>query len=245
MKLQLTQRDIKLLIFIFRFKAVTFKQIEQYFFKRDISTVSKRLNKLRKNGFIKVIAKAHGLHGSLIFGLTKYGFKQLISVYPNLCLVERYKSNSVFHDLTLVDIENLLASKSNIERYWTENVIQSSKMFAEDDSLSFFRDFRFDACIKFKSETNDRFIFGVEFESSQKGSLNYKSKLAQIYNQIRPQAVLYICKGYHIERAIKKAESEIATNQPKKLYFIQYDELTKGEKTLTFHNQDSQKIVIK
>ena len=243
--MQLTERDIKLLEFIFKFKAVTFKQIEQYFFNRDSSTVSKRLTKLRRNGLISVTGKAPTINSSMIFGLTKHGFKRLTMLYPNAFLVERYKSNSLFHDVTLVEVEKVIRSKSNVEFYWPENIIQSSRIFSEDDSLSYFREFGFDALIRFKTDSSGSFVFGLEYENSQKGQECYKSKFKRIYSQSRPQAVLYICKDYQIERAIKKAESEIATSQNKKLYFIQYDELTKGEKTLTFENQDGKKIVIK
>ncbi len=245
MKIQLQKRDIKLLEFVFRFKAVTFKQLEKHFFNRDSSTVSKRLTKLRKCGLISVTGKAPHLNSSMIFGLTKQGFKQLMILNPHAFLVERFKSNSPFHDVTLVEIEKLISSKMNVEFYWPENIIQSSRFFAEDDSLSYFREFGFDGLIKYKTETNGSFIFGLEYENSQKGLECYKSKLKKIYSQSRPQAVLYICKTKQIENALKKAESEIATNQNKRLYFIQYDELIKGEKTLTFENQDSKKIVIK
>jgi hypothetical protein len=245
LKIQITKRDVNLLLFLFRFKAVTFKQIEHYFFKRDTSTVSKRLTKLRKNGLVTVICKAPALNSSLIFGLTKSGLNQLLKLFPDLCLSERYKSHSIFHDVALVEIASALKSKSNVESYWTENTIQSSRSFADDDSLSLFRDFNFDGLVRFKTDSSGSFIFGLEYENSQKDSTRYKAKISQIYLESRPQAVLYVCNSSNIEKAIKKAELEIANNYPKKLFFIQYDEVTKGEKTLTFENQDSKRIVIK
>lgn len=236
------ERDLKLLMFVFKFKAVTFKQIRDYFFKRDTSTVSRRLIKLRKSGLVTVIAKGHDSNSSLIFGLTKNGFNQLTKHFPDLCFIERFKSNSIFHDVALVEIENVLKSKRRIERYWTENLIQSSRVFADDDSLSFFRDFNFDGLIRYDKGNGDFYIFAIEYENSQKSAETYKSKLSQVYLHNRPQAILYICKDESIERAIRKAESEIASNKDKKLYFIKYDELTKGERTVTFVNQDSKAI---
>ncbi|MFP5386021.1 MAG: hypothetical protein ACLGHN_08090 [Bacteriovoracia bacterium] len=181
----------------------------------------------------------------MIFGLTKKGYTVLTKFYPDLYSGERYKSHSIFHDVALVEIGNTLSRNPTVENFWPENVIQCSKLFEEDDSLSFFRDYNFDGLIKMKTASSGSFIFGLEYENSQKESKRYHSKISQIYLQSRPQAVLIVCVSHSIEKAIKKAELEIVQSSQKKLFFIQYDELTKGEKNLTFENQDGKRIVIK
>jgi DNA-binding PadR family transcriptional regulator len=212
----LTKRDLQLLYFILKFKVVTFKQIEKRVFSRSTSTVSKRLSKLRQKGYITVIGRNYENNHSHIYSLTKYGFNTLQKDNGRFFLVDRFKSNSVSHDVTLVEIESILSSMNCVENFWPENIIQCSKEFADDDSLSYFRDFNFDGLIKYSSGTSGSFIFGVEYECTQKGFENYKIKLSQIYNHARPQVILYICKDTSIERVIKKSRTRSVSKSSKK-----------------------------
>lgn len=207
-------------------------------------TASLRLKKLLKHGLIRIIGKNFKHSNSLIYGLTKNGFKEILKRNPEMLLIERYQSNSIDHDVKLVEIFQMLSAKKNVQNYWPENVIQCSREFSEDETLSRYREFFFDGLIRYNDLAYGAFIFGLEYECSQKSSFEYREKLNKLYRYKRPQAILYICETLSIENAIKKIEREIVTDNSYKLYFMQYESLIAHNDLVTFVNQKGSKIII-
>ncbi len=207
-------------------------------------TASLRLKKLLKHGLIRIIGKNFKHSNSLIYGLTKSGLKEILKRHPKMLLVERYQSNSIDHDVKLVEIFQNLINKKNVQNYWPENVIQCSRKFSEDEKLSRYREFFFDGLIQYNDLAYGTFIFGLEYESSQKGSSEYRKKLTNLYRYKRPQAILYLCETLSIENAIKKIEKELVTDNSYKLYFMQFESLITHNDFVTFVNQEGSKIII-
>jgi hypothetical protein len=221
------------------------KQIKRDIIIADESTVWRRLQKLRLNGLIE--SKGNDFRGdkSTIFGIGKQGQATLLQSDPNEYIGSRCKSNSIEHDIKLVDIRKTFSRFSYVRDYWTENKIQTSLQVAEDGKLSLFKAFNFDAVLRLDNQRGNRLLCGLEFESSQKSQALYDKKLKQLYQEPFLKAVLYICLSEQIENAIKKSESILVSEGDKKLFFVQYSKFSSESHVVTFQNQDNRIIEIR
>lgn len=243
-KLQLTKRDMLLFEYLHCYKVATFKQIRRDVLRAGMSTAWERLNKLRLHGMIACKGSDHRGDKSLIFSLATNGHKHLLSTFPQKYLWHRYKSNSIEHDLRLLDIRMFLKQKKLVTEYWTENQLQTLQKVSDNDQLSLFRMFNFDALLKLDNGLGNRLFCGVEFESSIKARSDYIKKFSLVYGQQFLKAVLYICENENVERALRKVEQSMELQGEKKLFYIQYAKLRTGEKSVTFRNQENKIIVI-
>lgn len=243
MKVKITERDLLLFKYLHEHKVATVKQIRRDIIVTNDSTAWTRLQKLRMNGFIKSIGTNYRGDKSTIFCLNKRGYDLLLKTYPGEYLFDRVQSNSIEHDLKLVDIRKLMTAKNRVLDYWTENTLQTSAVLADDDKLSSYRMFQFDALMKVKNGEGSVHC-GLEYEYATKSKSDYDRKLAVFYRHSFLKAVFYICDSQATENAIKKAELRLEQEGHKKLYFAQYEQLTSGGEPLTFRNQDNQLVTI-
>jgi hypothetical protein len=200
--------------------------------------------KLRRMGLLAAIGRDEDGDKSIVYSLTRKSFNLLQRIYPEECLIKRYRSNSVDHDLRLLEIKNVLQSKTLVSAYWTENVLQSSEDAKLNLKLVPYIDLQSDAVLRLGKSKEEYFYCGVEYEASLKSQSDYNKKIAAIYFNPRIEAILYITKNQEIERRIKKTELELAPRGEKKIYFTQLEKVTNESSKITFVNQDSNFIEV-
>lgn len=182
--------------------------------------------------------------GSLVYSLAAKGIRIAASNLKDLVAHNRFKTNSVTHDLQLLEIQNVLRQKKMVKEYFTENQMQTYQDFQFDEKLKPFSELHFDALIRFHDTKDGPVFIPLEFEANAKSQTLYKKRMSKIYYYKTVPAIFYVCANTQVENAIKKAESLFATNQKKKLYFITQENLMKSKESVTFINQDNRKLII-
>lgn len=244
-KLILTRRDIEFFKYLHAIKVVTLKQANRDVFKRHHKTCYLRLRKFLKRKFIVVINTDWKVDRSFTFSLTHKGMKIINSNMRSLVDGKRFKSNSVDHDLKLVDIRKIICDKKMIREYYTENQIQTYSLFNSDDELGRFKRMRVDAVLAVQSEGKNKVYIPLEYEVSVKSISEYQKKMREIYYYKDLKYLFYVCQDLASMNKLKRIEMEFAKGQSKKILYTTYDELLAQGEAVTFINQDNQSFTLK
>ena len=160
----LCSRDMRIMRSLFEGKVMSREQINKQFFP-DVSkyTVNIRLNKIMSLGLIK--RKPIAIERGVFYGysLTQKGLAEIKPTLPRYLLEaqknlrrcseresERYKkpyerSEYTLHDIALNDIRKAFERRSTVQRYYTENVMQSCNEYHDDNKFQPFIELNSDA----------------------------------------------------------------------------------------------------
>lgn len=237
-RLLLGRRDINFFIFLHTSKAATSKQIHREVFGKALTNFYKKMRLYRKLKLVNRLTGADSFNSCGVFELTKKGFN-IVRANKKSVIHHRYRSNSILHDLFLVEIRHILRGRNLVMHYLTENQIQTSADFDTEKGLVDFKRLHCDALMVVKSPKNDSQIkVALEFELSDKSMNDYRKKLSDYYNSGSIHAVLFICKDSQTEARIKKVESEINKSGKHRAYFLRYEMLQEATLPIIFEAQD-------
>lgn len=180
------------------------------------------------------------LDRSLAYSLTSKGMRVVTSNIKNLIDGKRFKSNSINHDLKLVNVRNKFLSLATVKGYTTENQLQTYSSFNTEDDFSILRDMRVDAVIDIQDHGKPRLSLPIELEISVKSVSEYQKKIREIYYHKTIKYLFYVCNNKESERKIKKLELDFAKERTKKIFYITYDDFLSSKESVTFNNQDNQ-----
>ena len=192
-KVIITHRDVLLFEYLHACKVATTKQINRDIFKSSHATCYQRIKKYLDRKFLKVVPTDRSLDQSFAYEVTTKGEKIIKANLRDLISGDRFRSNSVAHDLTLVDIRNILTSKKVVKEYYTDNQIQTYKDFRSEQHLIPAQELQLDALMKLKRGDLNPIWLGLEFESSAKAICRYQDKIRRYYYS-GPHFLLYICE---------------------------------------------------
>lgn len=188
-------------------------------------------------------AKDFDLSG--VYELTKKGFNVVRANQKQLIIHNRYKSNSIFHDLFLVEIRHIMKRRELVANYLTENQIQTIADFDTEKGLIDFKRLHCDSLMVIKHAiSGSRIKVALEFELSDKSMKDYRKKLSDYYNSGTIPAILYICKDKQTEARIKKSELEIYNGENNRIYYLRYEMLQNTDQPVTFHAQNATTITV-
>lgn len=124
-------------------------------------------------------------------------------------------SDSVTHDLGLVQVRERLEKTKMLTKYFSESMLQSCGQFSENEKLAAFVRSNSDAAIGIQTPKN-RFYAALEYEVSDKLESRYAKKLTEYYYSPTLSAVFYVCGDANIEKLIRKVDADVgATFEPK------------------------------
>jgi hypothetical protein len=240
---RITKEDTQLIRYLHSTKVATTSQI-----KRDIytklsgSNTRKRLKFLRDAKLVNTSRSADIKKTNFQYTLTNQGLDLFKKVFKKSLISNRINSDSIDHDLCLVEIRKVFSSLNMVKSYFTENQIQSYVELDEDKKYHTIKELNFDACVSIQKEDSDRFLIGIQFEQTQKQKNRYKSLIIDYYAQDNLPIIFYICSSKTIENKIKEIENEISDNEFKKIYFLSYSEMIQKQNELVFKNSKNQLI---
>lgn len=244
-RLIIGQRDIDCLAFIHAHKVATAKQIHKEIFKNDYSNFCKKMRLYEK---VKLVNRATGAKDfdlSGVYELTKKGLNVVRANRKGLIKHNRYKSNSAYHDLFLVEIRYILKNRPIVANYLTENQIQTRGDFDTEEGLVDFKRLHCDGLVLLKVKATETFLkVAIEFELSDKSMNDYREKLSSYYNSGSVHAVFYICKDRITEARIKKSELDVYKSDKNKIYYLTYDQLHNPDHSVTFRSQNGSVIQV-
>ena len=243
-KVKITERDVTLFRFLHNYKVASTKQIAQEVFKVYSGTTRERLYKLRVDGWIKSVCRDEDGDRSISYSLSRKGHLLLKKFYPESFHIDRYRSNSVDHDLRLIDIYKLFKTKKLVTKYWPENYLQTSKLVDKDITLSHFRDIQVDAVLKLDDKKGANLLCVVEYEASLKSVSRYARKIKQYYESPVVEVILCIPKSREIMKRIQNSEMEVSPEGDKKIYYLEFEKFISGSQKVTFHNLNQQVLEV-
>lgn len=234
--------DQKLFNYLFLNKVATSEQIKRDIFESiSHQAIYKRLNKLMKFGYIT--ANYHKeLNGRLVYSLTTKTFNQYIDGKSYLSKTKQLLSNSILHDLDLVDIRCKLKRFKQVKDYYTENLLKSGLSSLDAKTLEDFKGFQFDAIINI-NRGSQIFLLPLEYERSLKFAARYLEYFKKLYARPEISAILYIGHNQKMLHKIQSYEKSMVQNAWPKVFYISLSDLL-DHNTVSFQNIKNEKITL-
>ena len=225
---------------------MSLNQIHQKIFtERSLQIASRRLVELRKNGFVerRHVDGPSG-HALCVFQNTPKAIKAIADSYRYAITSELCKSDSIEHDVALVNLRSRIERLSTVTNYITENMLQACGKFSEMEETRPFVLSNTDAAIEITRQ-DKKMLVGLEFENSEKARERYIRKLVNYYSDGRTPVIFYVCESLRIRCAVAQAEAEmIGTRRPRCFYGLLSDVLaSSGE--CTFEDLKGAKIALR
>lgn len=244
-RIVLVERDKQLFIRVFENRIMSASQVgAEFFLNVAAQNILRRLAKLARYGFLekKVVCPLGGEDYSA-FSITPKALEVVRARYPFRIVKEFCKSDSIEHDVDLVNVRNRLRALRSVTAYYTENMLQACEDFPGADSLAAFKKQNTDAALEIRKNGKVS-VVGLEFERSEKASDRYAKKLFSYYSDSRTAVVLYVCRSPVIQRVIARAEASVmGSNRPRCFYALLEDVLKANEKC-TFRNLKGDTITL-
>jgi hypothetical protein len=225
-----------MLQFIFEQRVVSFKQLAKKFFPNAIYHAAlKRLKKLALAKFIKKDVILWKSKRTVIYSITVNGIKSFCENYRYEVANFNCNSDSIRHDLGLVDIRERLEQASMVTGYYSESMLQKCPDLSESELFKEFSLANSDAALSIETPRS-QFNVAVEYEISPKEEFRYVEKLRQYYKSPNVGLVLYICGNDKIENLIRKSDLVHSKKYPTKVCTCLEENLLKSDKVMSFTN---------
>ena len=235
-KFVLTDRDHKILYFLFRFKIVTIENIQRQFFSKvQYSVVTRRFRKLEKLKLVKRSAIYTKDRKTIsLFTLTPLGLTKL-KINGQIVTRNQIKSNYPEHDLELVKIIEVISKFTMVKQVITENELLSFDLFQNDAALSEFIDLKPDMVLKLNIKGNP-FNVAFEYELHAKSASRWKQKLTNYYKSDSIDAVFYLCECSSLMNKLIAVDREIVTTEKRKIFFCLAQNINSQDQKVTLTN---------
>lgn len=238
-------RDRDVFSKIFENRVMSISQVHQMIFSGRSRTVApRRLSELAHNGFLqRRYIESEKRRGRSVFQTTPNALKEIADFYRYAITSELCKSDSVRHDLALVDLRFRLERLTSVTDYFTENMLQACGKFTELEETRPFVQVNSDAAIEV-TRKGEKFLVGLEFENSEKTKERYVRKLVSYYSDGRTPIILYVCENARIRAAIAQAEAEVIGKRPLRCHYSLLSDVLAGSGECTFEDLNGANIVL-
>ncbi len=196
--------------------------IERYIVKKDVGQINRTV---------------------AAFGLEDKGFEIFRNKYEYPITEESFKSDSVAHDICLVDLRSRLEQTKMLVKYLPENVLQACEYFQSSEEFQAFSRLNSDAALVLDTKVG-RLNVAFEFECSAKSVSRYVRKMRDYYLSSNIEAVLYVCENVGIERTLRQAELEAAATFDPKIFFCQIEKFQNQNSDLVFCNRNNGRFIL-
>jgi hypothetical protein len=232
-------RDTEILIFVFKHRAATLCQIRSSFFAgKHKSTLSKRINRLCNEGYLKQGITLRNQKSMLYYMPTKKTFGLIASKLVYSIDAPYFKSESIAHDLCIAEISLRLSKLRCFKDFIPENILQSSSHLASSAVFGDLVRLQTDAGLVVTGSDSKDYVFAIEVETSLKGYQRYIEKL-QAYYLIRSiKGLIYICSNQNIANCLVKADAEVRSGRRSLLYISIIDDALTESGKITFRSPD-------
>ena len=176
-----------------------------------------------------------------IYNLTEKGFKVLKSIRPMEVSKLQLKSNSLVHDLHLINIFESIKDSRKVDHFVTENELQCLTRWQEEDFIKDFVELNSDGylCLKIN---NENYHTSVEYEHSENSKKKYENLVIDYYLNSSVDVVLFFTNKDWIRNHMIQVEKEQYQNQDPKFYFLKTKYELRAIDDFTFMNRKGQKL---
>ena len=233
-----------LICYIWENKITSYRQIyDRFFYQSSKPVCSRRLAKLFKAGLInKVPISNLGMaqHG---YSITPKGFESCVKISSLSGTIGQAKSDSIEHDLRLVDIRERLEVSREVTRYYTENALQGLYGLRHSDEYSPFVELRSDGLAKL-TLGNKKFSVPIEYEASLKSIERCSYKILAYHTRKGIDGVFFICLNETIMNRFEEIERQLAKQYGPVLHFALLRDVLDKSKDVHFRNVNGQSVIL-
>ena len=242
----LKQRDLRLFQLLLEGKVLTKEQINRYIFKNvSDQCISARLKKLGDFGVIARGTFINEWKSKYYYALTPKGLSHIQGLLINKITRKAIKSDSISHDLDLVDIRFALEQMETVKSYFTENILQSCDEFTRSSQFSPFVKLNSDAVADVQTP-HGRVVLAIEYDATSKSSARYSKKLRAYYERHQIEGVLYIARNKCILESLKNVEKKVLQDvrEESKVYYTLLENVMVPSGEITFQTVDGYTFVL-
>ena len=239
MAVDIQPRDRRIMRHVFSFRVMSYGQVRSKFFPKRFETVARnRINKLVKGGYFRTfVAEKDGKNASCL-GLAEKSWPLIAEKWDFEVDKPHFRSESIEHDLRLVDVALKFESLKLFEKFYPENVLQSSSSLAADPRFRDIRNLQSDGALILKDNRGGRILYAVEFEISKKSPDRYIQKLGAYYKAGGIDGVLYVCGNKEIADLIARSDRKARTGKDSIVYLAGEASVLKSDGKIIFRGVD-------
>lgn len=206
--------------------------------------VSRRLVKLTRYGLLDayVICPSIGQRISA-YSVAPKAIEIVRERYPFRIVKSLCKSDSVEHDVQLVEIRRRLQALQSVTGYYTENMLQACADFSIRDSTMPFVKNNTDAVLEVR-KNGETMVVGLEFERSEKAFDRYVKKFLSYYSDARTTVIFYICRNTAIQKTLVRAEASVIGKSPPRFFYLLLENVLEAKRKCTFTNLKGDTITL-
>ena len=187
-------------------KISTYDRIKRdVFHGYSLKTVKNRVRNMEKSGLLTSYKSTALEDGKKMVMLTKKGFNAFVRMGGERRV--ELKSDSISHDLGLVDIRHKLMRQKKVKQYFTENKLQTWGYGLDKGQYSDFVGLRSDALLEVNAPKGLLYI-PVEYEASRKIKSKYVSFVDKYYSREDVPLILLIYQDNRIRTIIEEIEKK-------------------------------------
>lgn len=244
-RIDLTNRDLEILQFVFEQRAVSHHQISSRFFRNSNRSVAHfRMRKISKAGYLRKCSTSYSGIQTLFYSMTNKGLQAFAKNFRYEITCPSFKSDSINHDIGLVEIRKYLEKASMVVEYLSESVLHSCSDLIESEKFKAFSFLNSDAAIVVNAK-NGQYQVAVEYEISDKLESRYAEKLTDYYCSPSVSAVFYICRNARIEKLIRKIDMEVGQRHEAKVFTCLEENIKNETEGLSFFNRNKSLFLLK
>jgi hypothetical protein len=214
--MKLTPLDLKLLHYLHSVKVSTYLRIKRDIYPDyHIGSVCNRIYRLEDNRLVKGSCNRSIANGERVLSLTERGFKGFVA--DGTERRTELTSDSVEHDLGLVDLRFCIRSLRKVICYHTENEMQTWRQH-HDAELQRISKLNSDAVIAIHYSSG-KLLIPIEYESTMKSPSRYKDIVRKYYGSSDVVIAAYFCKNQEILNRIKAQEMNFSEGNEAKIVY--------------------------
>lgn len=244
-RIELTKRDLEILQFIFERRVATHQQVSIKFFPSPHRCVAhQRLKKICRTGYLDKKCMYGEKKQILFYSLTEKGINVVKKIFRYEITSPNCKSDSINHDIGLVEVRKRLEEMSMVVDYLSESLLQSCEELFESEKFKSFSILNSDAALVIDTK-KDQFQVALEYEVSGKAESRYIRKLTDYYLSDKVEAVFYICGNGHIEKLIRSADVIAGEKYAAKVFTCLEENIQKSSENIQFRNRNNSLFILK
>ncbi|MBF0299780.1 MAG: hypothetical protein HQK51_13730 [Oligoflexia bacterium] len=244
-ELTLDQRDMDLFEYLFSNKVALLHQINRDVFG-NIPRVSmyRRLKRLDQNGFLAKQVFMLNSKPYQAISLSFNGFKKYLPKSEKGELRTQIHSDSITHDVQLLDIQNRFKRFEMVKEYFTENQIRSNADYGRIILRDILEEINCDGVVKIKYPKFESYV-PIEYELSQKSGKRYADYLMEYYLNPKIFIVLYIAGSEELQKKLLAISKRVGEKFEPKIFFTTYDKFMADSETVTSTNHGGHQMILK
>ena len=243
MSIEVQERDIKLLKFVFACRVASYQQIVQRcFVEKNRMNAYRRVRKLCGAGLLKSAFVVRGNQEKKYVSVTEKAWPLIRDDWPFDVDSPHFKSESPNHDLRLNEILFKLEKLKTFRSFYPENLLQSSTVLAGEGNLCDLAKLQADGALLLNGPDGRTYTYGIEFEISKKTPERYREKLGAYYLARGIDGVIYVCSEREIVNSLNLIDRELRKEGVSILFFGMEKEVLHSAEKINFQNAKEHRL---